>query len=376
MKILIVGGGIGGVTAACALAPAHQVTLLERAEAFVPLGAGIILAPNALAILDRLGIAVRHAGLPLQELRITDQTDRAIQSIQPSKSETGLPYTFSRPDLHQQLLTALPPSVDVRLGTTIDAFEETPAGVEVQSARGLERYDLIIGADGLRSQIRETRLGPSNYRYSGVTCFRGLTQNPGLTCAIESWGHLARFGMVPLKGSQLYYFLVHSAPERAEAPVFPAAFRAIYGQFEGPAARVLEQIGALPSLHHDLIELDAPVWGTNRVILLGDAAHAMTPNQGQGAAMAIEDALGLAVALRGGISGALERYQTLRDARVRKVQIDSRRIGELAHLRSRALERLRNGALRMLPDSMSQRQYTSLIAPGLELAAQALDSKA
>jgi 2-heptyl-3-hydroxy-4(1H)-quinolone synthase len=370
MKILIVGGGIGGVTAACALGRRHEVTLLERAGEFTPVGAGIILAPNALAVLDALGIDAREVGLPLEELRVTDAADRTIQTIRPSGG-AGLPHTFSRPELHRQLLAALPPSVDVRLGTVVDSFEETPDGVEVQSTRGLERYDLLIGADGLRSVVRETLFGPSQYRYSGVTCFRGITRNPGLTCAIESWGNQARVGLVPLKGAELYYFLVHSAPERSDAPSFPGQFLSIYGQFGGLAPRVLEQIESLPLLHHDLVELERPVWGQGRVILLGDAAHAMTPNQGQGAAMAIEDALGLHMAVRDGIAGALERYRLLRESRVRKVQLDSRRIGDLAHIRSGALQKLRNGALRLLPDSLSQKQYASLVAPGLDLAERA-----
>jgi len=148
---------------------------------------------------------------------------------------------------------------------------------------------------------------------------------------MEAWGGRARVGLVPLRDGLLYYYLVLTAPRRAPAPSWPTEFRQVFSGFEPRVMRLLECLTAAPPLHHDLEELDRPVWGRGRVLLLGDAAHAMTPNQGQGAAMAIEDTLALARILDVGAERALERYQTLRAKRVRAVQLRSRRLGAVAH---------------------------------------------
>src|SRR6185312_5456922 len=184
--------------------------------------------------------------------------------------------------------------------------------------------------------------GAPRYRYSGMTCYRGITTNPGFDRCIEAWGGDARIGVVPLAENQLYYFFVKSAPPRAPAAAFPEGFRQQFGHFRGEIARVLHVLDSAPPLHHDLDELDAPVWGVPRVLLLGDAAHALTPNQGQGAAMAIEDGLALVSALSFGIEGALQRYVAARQHRVRTIQLDSRRLGEVAHLTSPVLAWFRN----------------------------------
>jgi 2-polyprenyl-6-methoxyphenol hydroxylase-like FAD-dependent oxidoreductase len=107
------------------------------------------------------------------------------------------------------------------------------------------------------------------------------------------------------------------------------------------------------------------------VLLLGDAAHGMTPNQGQGAAMAIEDALALVQVLAFGVEGALERYRSLRHARVRQVQLDSRRLGHVAHWRTPFICWVRDGLLRALPESAGRAQYRRVVDPGLALLSNA-----
>jgi len=210
-------------------------------------------------------------------------------------------------------------------------------------------------------------VGASRYLYSGVTCYRGLVQNPGIERALEAWGGETRVGVVPLRDGQLYYFLLRSAPPRAPALEFPAALREVYGQYRGEIGKLFDVLDGTPPLHHDLDELDAPVWGVPRVLLLGDAAHALTPNQGQGAAMAIEDALALTGILEQGIEGALESYVATRHARVRTIQLDSRRLGQVAHIANPFFSWLRDGALRLMPESATVAQYRKLVQPGLDL---------
>ena len=203
-------------------------------------------------------------------------------------------------------------------------------------------------------------------RYSGLTCWRGVIDNPGHDDAIEEWGGRTRIGVVPLRDGRMYYYLVMTAPPLAPVPDWPAGFRRAFAAHRaGPLATFVGDLTEPPPIHHDLQELDAPVWGRSRVLLLGDAAHAMTPNQGQGAGMAIEDAYALTRALASGVDGASRRYQDLRDRRVRKMQLDSRRVGMLAHLRNPLARAARDGVLRAVPFARLYRRQ--VLEPAAEL---------
>jgi len=371
MKILVVGAGIGGLTAAIALGRAgHAVTLIERQQSFAPVGAGIVLAPNASRALGWLGVELEAHGAEVMSLDIVRADGRLLSRIDTQRlaGVYGASWALTRPALHRALSAALPSAVELRLGATLETLVASDSFVEVRLAgQPLERFDLVVGADGLRSQVRELVAGPSKYRYSGTTCYRGIVENPGITRAIEAWGGAARVGVVPLAGGRLYYFLVRASAARAPALEFPGGFRAAFGHIRGEVAQLFDVLREPPPLHHDLEELDAPVWGEPRVLLLGDAAHGLTPNQGQGAAMAIEDALALKVALASGLGGALARYMGARHARVRAVQLDSRRLGQLAHLASPLLARLRNTLMRGVPQALTDAQYHRLVQPGLDL---------
>jgi 2-polyprenyl-6-methoxyphenol hydroxylase-like FAD-dependent oxidoreductase len=371
MKILIVGAGIGGLTSALDLARAgHDVTLVEREARPSPLGAGIVLAPNAMRILRWLGVPLEAHGAPLAGLSVVSARGSLLSQMDAArfKDRYGEPWAFARPALHQALFAALPQRVQLRLGVPVQSLQVERDGVRVGFAEQHEpeRFELVVGADGLRSEVRGLVVGAPRYRYSGTTCYRGLVENPGIERAIEAWGGAARIGVVPLAQGQLYYYLVLSA--EARAPALPLAeLRAAFAHIRGEVSQLWAALRDDPPLHHDLDELEAPVWGVARVLLLGDAAHGMTPNQGQGAAMAIEDALALTDALAPGADGALGRYAATRHARVLKVQLDSRRLGQLAHLPGPTLGFLRNGLLRLVPQSVADRQYVQLVEPGLAL---------
>lgn len=375
MNVLVVGGGIGGITAAIALSRAgHRVTLAEKAERFAPVGAGIIMAPNATHALASLGVELSAHAFALPSLDVVRADGTLLQRIDAQRlaGEYGPTWALTRPALHAALLAALPAEVEVLKGCAVGEVNDLGAHVDVAlGAEAPRRFDLVVGADGLRSAVRERLLGPIALRYSGVTCWRGLTPNPGFTRAIEAWGGEARVGVVPLRDERVYYYLVKSAPRQAPTLAWPEGFREAFGHFRGGVEQFLGGLREAPPLHHDLQELPAPVWGRGRVLLLGDAAHGMTPNQGQGAAMAIEDALALVTALDRGAEGALTRYAEKRHDRVRKVQLDSRRLGEISHWRSPLARAARDGLMRLLPASVGLAQVRRMVAPGLALLAQA-----
>ncbi|MER7832645.1 FAD-dependent monooxygenase [Streptomyces sp. NPDC095602] len=389
LKVLVAGGGIGGLTAALALTRAgHEVTVAERAPRYEPAGAGIVLAPNALHVLSALGVDLVPHSLALPSMDVTAADGTLLRRVEPQRFGAGYGHTraLSRTALHAALLAALPEAARPVNGRAVAAVQDRGDAVTVRfttvhgtsEPQAPEAYDLVVGADGIHSTVRaQVTARPPALRHSGVTCWRGLTANPGVTSAVESWGPGTKAGLVPLPDGRLYYFYVRTAPRRAPAPAWPDGFRRVFAHHRGAPARVLDALDGPPPLHHDLEELTAPVWGRGRVLLLGDAAHAMTPNLGQGAAMAIEDAYALALALRpdaagtgrGGdrVAGAAERYRALRHRRVRAVQLASRQAGAVTAWRGPLGRVVRETAIRRMPEALTARQYRGLVDPVLAM---------
>lgn len=371
MNILVVGAGIGGLAAARALATrGHAVTLWERAPRFDAVGAGIVLAANAVAILDALGVDPAAAGRPLDAMDGTDELGRRLSGLDLAamRADVGPVYTFHRPDLHEALVRALPDGVVVRHGVAVTDVQADADGVSVRAGAESSRWDLVIGADGLRSAVRGAIHPDATLRYSGETCWRTVVPYEGPSRAIEAWGPEGhRFGLVPLAGARAYLFLVSPVPEGLPTPA-PAELARRFGGFRGPPAEVWPLVRPEALLHHDLIELDAPAWGAPRVWLIGDAAHGMTPNLGQGAGMAIEDVAALALALGDDLPAAHAAWVRRRDARVRTMMLRSRRLGQVARLARPTLRWLRDTAARLAPTGPGL--YHGLVGPGLALAAE------
>lgn len=366
MRIGIVGGGIGGLTAALALREGHGVTLFEAAPAFAPVGAGIVLAPNAVACLAQVGVDVDTLGveLPAIELRRSDDAVLTASPAAAHRRTLGPTLGCTRADVHAALVAALGDTVELRLGAAVTAVD--PAAPAVSVAGGpAEEFDLVLGADGLHSPCRLAH-GGGDVRYSGDTCWRGFAPNPGIEAAIEWWGPRSRVGLVPVPDDRVYYFLVQAAPEGRSGDVALDDMRERFSGFPAPAAAVVDGLDERPPLHHDLCELDEPVWGSPALPLLGDAAHAMTPNLGQGAAMAIEDAVVLGRVLDGesATDAAFSAYVAARHDRVRGIQLDARRLGGLSRVRGPLSRRARDLALRLTPDRVTHRRFDEVALGG------------
>ena len=181
----------------------------------------------------------------------------------------------------------------------------------------------------------------------------------------EAWGGAARVGAVPLTRGRLYVYLVLAAPPGIPRQTTVGAIKPHFQQFAEPLPRILDALEGTELLHHDLEELAAPVWGRDRIVLIGDAAHAMTPNLGQGAGMCIEDAAVLPAIVAA--PSPARALMTLRHERVARIQKESRRLGQIAHWKSPAAVGLRNALLRHMPASISDGNYRRMIEPGLNL---------
>ncbi|GGJ53443.1 FAD-dependent monooxygenase [Deinococcus roseus] len=353
-RLLIVGGGIAGLTLGHALlkhAPEVDFDLIEKVPAQRPAGAGIILAPNALPVLDGLGLygPLRDHGHFLPYNQLCDHQGRTLQKL---KGPEDRLLSFHRADLHQVLQDGL--KNHLQQGISFQGQQQSKDQVQVQLSSGEVRsYDLLVGADGLRSKVRESCGGPDPV-YSGYTSWRTvLTEAPHLPGASELWGHGRRLGLVPLSRGRIYlYFTLNARQNQDFLQGDACRIRELFAEFEGADQGLLERFRSdTPLIHTDIAELPHPYWGKNRTVLIGDAAHALTPNLGQGAGMGIEDAVLLAKLLgqHREVKTVLSELGRIRHPRVQTVQMVSRCLGKLGQLQNPTLVGLRDRLMRAGP---------------------------
>ncbi|GLZ80615.1 monooxygenase [Actinorhabdospora filicis] len=356
MRALVIGGGIGGLTAGVALNKAGiETTVLERTSRLEPIGSGISLWPNAFAALDAVGVgdAVRAAGTPQVNSAIRDHHGKVLI---PDANHHGDLYVLHRALLSEALEAALPAGA-LRLNSEVGAVRANRDGVEVDTAHGTERADVLIAADGIWSRVRTALWDAPAPVYSGASAWRMISDLPDLPISGESWGDKARFGYTRLPGGKVYAFADLAVP--AGGHENDLAQR--YAGWHAPIGEILAAADPASLIRHDIHHLPplaSFVDGTGRVALLGDAAHAMTPDLGQGAGQAMEDAVTLAACLRrDGVAG-LWSYDDARRARVQGVAADSLRLCRLFTALPGWAARL---ALRSAPKSSMEKRMGALL---------------
>ena len=372
MRVVIIGAGIGGLTAAIALRrKGIEVEIYERAAELTDVGAGISLWPNALKALYQLGMRPALDALSFVSadgaLRTASGAVLTRTAAHELVARLGLPVmVFHRAEL-LNVLVAAAGDIPIHRAHECHFVRQDAVRATVQFANGAQAdADAVVGADGLRSIVREGLGTPGALRYSGYTAWRGIAgfDTAGVLTG-ESVGRGQRFGLAPLSGNRVYWYATDNVPEGQREPPDQAKARltAMFASWHDPIPALIRVTDHAAILRNDIYDRDpANRWGSGRITILGDAAHPMTPNLGQGACQAIEDALVLARDLGqgGDVDASLRRYEAQRRPRTRLVSMASRRAGQMFQIESPAVCRLRDAMMRLMPSAVTFRSLSTI----------------
>jgi 2-polyprenyl-6-methoxyphenol hydroxylase-like FAD-dependent oxidoreductase len=365
-RILIVGGGIAGLALARALRQQGVASeIIERAASWPGSGTGLYLPGNGVRALGALGLAdqVLARAVRMSHQRILDHAGRQLAEVELAKlwNPVGQCVGIARGDLHRILLEGAA-GIPMRLGTTVTTLRQENDGVNVAFTDGSTgTYTVVVGADGIHSSIRPLVFGNIRPRHLGQVSWRFLVDGCG---AVKTWtamlGARSAFLAMPVGPNRLYCYadlltFANQDPTNHDL----VQLRALLADFAEPATSILSELESYDSIHFSPIEevvVDTCVHG--RVVLIGDAAHAMSPNMAEGASMALEDALVLAdmLATHGSPADALSAFGERRRARIRWVQQRTHRRDRIRTLPVR----LRNLALRLAGPALYRRDYRPL----------------
>jgi 2-polyprenyl-6-methoxyphenol hydroxylase-like FAD-dependent oxidoreductase len=378
MRAIVIGGGIGGVTAALALARAGiETRVYEQAPAPAEVGAGISLWGNAIRALAHIGIKdqVVAAGnvLRVAELRTWKGRVISLMPVGEADRELGHPsVVIHRADLLNILVRAAPPGM-IRFGAHCAGVRQHDSQVNVRFSDGKIHYaDAVIGADGINSQVRAAVLGAQPVRYSGYTCWRGVVEYSFEKWpsghAAEVWGRGMRFGITRIGGDRVYWWATRNArPNGRDGDVHKELLSYFRGWFE-PVVDLLRHTPPSQIIRSDISDRPpSHAWGKERISLLGDAAHATTPNLGQGGCMAIEDgvilARHLARAHRGivDVTTALRAYEEERYPRTTMVTNMSWKLGRVGQWSNPVMCALRNFFAGLTPQFMFRQNHRQVV---------------
>lgn len=366
MKIGIIGAGIGGITAALFLQKSGiKVEVFEKSQSFQPVGAGIGLGSNAMVAFDRMGVSekIKQAGMPLHEQRLLDYHLKTMNKIDFSKLKALFgeeTITIQRASLHQALFNYLEQDT-IQFNKQATDFTQMQEKIEVTFNHSeVHDFDYIIAADGIHSLFRKQLVPNSLPRFQQYTCYRGTSLNKGdvpYHVGQEAWSKKGRFGWAPLQNNEVYWFACVNAPEQDEylASLEPSGVANLFQHFPAPVGRLIREVQPDSFLHHDIYDIKPlSTFVYERIVLLGDAAHATSPNMGQGAGQAIEDAYCLANSIMQAntMEQALNTYNKKRVGKTRKVIRLSKQIGKAAQWDNPFLIHFRNTVLPFIPEDV------------------------
>lgn len=362
-SIAIIGGGIGGLTTALTLKQlGHPVTVYESASEMKPVGAGIVLANNAMQVFRKLGIQskIEAAGNRVSLMDITDERLRTISSLDLTRFEEK--YGVYNVAIHrgelQKILAAELGIDSIKLSKRLSKIERSEDFALTFEDNTIERSSILLGADGINSVVRNQLFSPSEIRDAGQVCWRGVCEmelpNAYLNGAIEAWGKGRRFGFVTIAPRKVYWYAVVS-----EHLAGDGRLTELFKSFHSDILDILAATSPDTIFFSKLGDLKPIIrWQDKTVCLIGDAAHATTPNMGQGACQAIEDAYTIGQLLNHGkpIEQVFSEYERLRMKKAHTIVYTSWALGKVAHLENPLGIWLRNTLMRAIPKSANYKQ--------------------
>jgi 2-polyprenyl-6-methoxyphenol hydroxylase-like FAD-dependent oxidoreductase len=364
-KIIIAGAGIGGLSAGIALRRlGFEVEIYEKAVNLLPIGWGIALAPNALFALSNIDLAesVIQAGSVIRQVQMKTWLGKTLKEIPLETLEArtgGSVVTLNRSRLHTLLLAAFGES-GLNLGNAASYYTQTEKQVVLTLENGQEvEGDLLIGADGIRSSIRQQLFPQAKIQYR-YTAWRGLCPANLLTSGtyLSVLGRGTRFGCTHTGDGNLSWYATYLAPEN-QVIKSPQVELKRYQNWCSPIPEIINSTPEKAILHTLVYDAEPlSTWSSQRVTLLGDAAHPMTPDMNQGAGQAIEDAIILASSLEKSstLQEALKLYEFYRIKRTSKIVKQSRQSGQIEHSRNLITCKLRNAIYRFTPVNLLLKQ--------------------
>jgi len=368
-RVLIVGGGLGGLTLAAALhARRVEAEIVERESEWQALGAGLSVQPNGMRVLGEYGLdeSVVAGGCTVERWVFADQGGRALCEIDLREvwRDVG-PFVGTARARLQDALVAGAAGIPCRMGTSVSAIELSSDHVKVDFTDGTTAaYDLVVGADGIRSRVRHLVFGEVKPTFAGQISWRSIApvELPGRP-SVQFWlGNRCFFGLCSVGEGRTYGFGYLSS-DRARDPE-AGRLRRLRRRFSEFGPFVQEYLGALDhdeQIHCSTIEwIEQQSWHAERVVLIGDAAHASSPMMGQGGSLAMEDGHVLAELLSeaASLEQALSAYTARRVPRVAWVQEQSRNLADSFNLDPA----VRNDVLRRRGVAMFKERYAPLSA--------------
>ncbi len=363
MSIAIVGAGIGGLTTALFLEKLGvPVQVFEQATEIKPLGAGIILAHNAMQVFDKLGLkeSIAKLGNPLTSINISTARLEIINKIEMQYFDNkfavnsvaiqrGVLQKFLIDQLKTKCINLNKKVIDVKVGDKAYLLFSDDDEIEC---------DAVIAADGINSVVRKKLFQEATIRKPNQMCWRGIS-NIRLPLKFHSelnemWGKGSRFGFVKISTNEVYWYGLHSSHQKLEKGDLLNYFK----NYDPIVNEIISQTNFDKVFQDEIFDLKPiPSWFNSTVCLLGDAAHATTPNMGQGACQAIEDAYAISYYIsRHSVNIAFSKYERLRKSKAEMVVNLSWRFGSLSQIQSPVISAIRNFAMRLIPTKYNVRQ--------------------
>jgi len=373
MKYTIIGAGIGGLTTALAFQQKGiPYQIFEKAPEIREVGAGIWLAPNALQVFESLGILeeIKASGNTLNRITLGKFDLSPLSDMY--QEDVKEKFGYSTVAIHrahlQNILFDKIEKENIHLGKAFQSFTQSSSGkmtIQFEDGTGAET-DFLIGADGIHSNVRKQLFPESQTRYAGQTCWRGVADfEPEKEFAdrgFELWGNQIRFGGSKITKNKVYWFAV--ALDKADRKDDPNRVKEkllkLFSNFHPFVHQVIEATALNKIIRNDIIDLQPlKKWHKDQVCLIGDAGHATTPNMGQGAAQAIEDAYYLSNLIAAQPNeNIFSLFQKKRRKKVDTIVNESWMTGKVAHLKYG--QSIRNFFMKNMPEKLIKKKMMEM----------------